>query len=68
MRVVVYPGTFDPVTLGHEDILKRAAQLFDQVLVGVAVAACSNDMPITGILRRKNLVHNLIHFSDIPLG
>jgi len=38
MRVVVYPGTFDPVTLGHEDILKRAAQLFDQVLVGVAVA------------------------------
>ncbi len=38
MRVVVYPGTFDPVTLGHEDVLKRAAQLFDRVIVGVAVA------------------------------
>jgi pantetheine-phosphate adenylyltransferase len=34
--IAVYPGTFDPITLGHEDMLRRAAQLFDQVIVAVA--------------------------------
>jgi len=35
-RIAVYPGTFDPITLGHEDIVRRAAHLFDQVIVAVA--------------------------------
>ena len=35
-RIAVYPGSFDPITLGHLDVVKRAAQLFDQVIVGVA--------------------------------
>ena len=33
----IYPGTFDPLTLGHEEIISRAAKLFDNVLVAVAV-------------------------------
>jgi pantetheine-phosphate adenylyltransferase len=33
---VLYPGTFDPITLGHEDLVRRAARLFDRVVVGVA--------------------------------
>ncbi len=33
---VVYPGTFDPITRGHEDVVRRAAGLFDEVVVGVA--------------------------------
>jgi pantetheine-phosphate adenylyltransferase len=33
----VYPGTFDPMTLGHEDVVRRAAQLFDRLVVVVAV-------------------------------
>ncbi|HSS27303.1 MAG TPA: pantetheine-phosphate adenylyltransferase, partial [Usitatibacter sp.] len=32
----VYPGTFDPITNGHEDLIQRASRLFDEVLVGVA--------------------------------
>lgn len=36
--LAVYPGTFDPMTLGHSDVVRRAAQLFDRVIVGVAVA------------------------------
>lgn len=36
--IAVYPGTFDPMTLGHEDIIRRTAQLFDTVIVAVAVA------------------------------
>lgn len=35
-RIAVYPGTFDPITRGHEDIVRRAANLFDQVIVAVA--------------------------------
>lgn len=34
--IAVYPGTFDPITLGHEDIVRRAANLFDEVIVAVA--------------------------------
>ena len=36
MRLCIYPGTFDPITYGHLDVLERAARLFDQVLVSVA--------------------------------
>jgi len=35
-RVAVYPGTFDPITNGHEDLVRRAAGLFDRVVVGIA--------------------------------
>jgi pantetheine-phosphate adenylyltransferase len=35
-RKAVYPGTFDPITLGHEDLVRRAARLFDQVILAVA--------------------------------
>ena len=37
MRTVMYPGTFDPITNGHIDIIKRAKELFDAVVVTVAV-------------------------------
>ena len=36
--IAVYPGTFDPITLGHEDVVYRAAQMFDKVVVAVAAA------------------------------
>ena len=36
MLTVVYPGTFDPFTRGHEDLVRRAAKLFERVVVGVA--------------------------------
>ena len=36
MRICVYPGTFDPVTNGHMDIILRAAALFDKMIIGIA--------------------------------
>jgi pantetheine-phosphate adenylyltransferase len=39
MLTVVYPGTFDPFTRGHEDLVRRAAKLFDHVIIGVADSA-----------------------------
>lgn len=38
LRVAVYSGTFDPLTLGHEDVARRAALLFDEVIMAVAIA------------------------------
>jgi pantetheine-phosphate adenylyltransferase len=43
-RVGVYPGTFDPVTNGHVDIIRRAARLLDTLVVGVAVSAGKGPM------------------------
>ncbi|HWY75940.1 MAG TPA: adenylyltransferase/cytidyltransferase family protein, partial [Verrucomicrobiae bacterium] len=36
MRTVVYPGSFDPLTNGHLDVIQRATKLFDRVIVAVA--------------------------------
>lgn len=35
MKIAIYPGSFDPVTLGHFDIIKRSAKMFDKVIIGV---------------------------------
>lgn len=43
-RIAVYPGTFDPITLGHEDIVRRAANLFDEVIVAVAGSTNKNTL------------------------
>lgn len=37
MSIAIYPGTFDPVTFGHLDVLKRACRLFDKVIVALAI-------------------------------
>ncbi len=44
MLKVVYPGTFDPFTRGHEDLVRRAAKLFDRVVVGIADSASKRPM------------------------
>ena len=43
-RVAVYPGTFDPPTLGHMDIIGRAALLFDRLIVGVFTNASKSPL------------------------
>ena len=60
--VAVYPGTFDPITLGHEDIVRRAAQLFDRVIVAVAVAHHKKTM--FSLDERMAMVREV--FADAP--
>ena len=43
-RIALYPGTFDPVTFGHIDIMCRALKLFDQVIVAVALNPNKNPL------------------------
>ncbi len=54
MKIGVYPGTFDPVTNGHLDILRRSLDLFDQVVV--AVASDSNKTPLFSMDERISLI------------
>lgn len=44
MRIGVYPGTFDPITLGHMDIIKRSAKLVDKLIIGVTTNIAKSPM------------------------
>ena len=47
MSTALYPGTFDPVTNGHLDVLKRASKLFDQVIVAVSAGIQESKRPLS---------------------
>lgn len=44
LKRAIYPGTFDPVTVGHLDIMKRACSMFDEIVVAVAMSASKSPM------------------------
>lgn len=58
MKIALYPGTFDPITNGHIDIIERAAHLFDKVIVTVAVN--SSKTPMFSVEERVNLIQAII--------
>ena len=62
MRIAVFPGSFDPITLGHEDIVKRALPLFDEIIVAVGVNSTKKSR---FSLEQKMKMLNAV-FSDLP--
>ncbi|MBK8848405.1 MAG: pantetheine-phosphate adenylyltransferase [Bacteroidetes bacterium] len=44
MRIAVFPGSFDPITIGHQDIIERASTLFDKMIVGIGTNANKQHM------------------------
>lgn len=58
MLTAVYPGTFDPITLGHEDIVRRAARLFDRVIV--AIAENRNKKPFFSLEERVEMAREVL--------
>ena len=42
MKKAIFPGSFDPITLGHEDIIKRGVSLFDEIVIAIGVNAEKN--------------------------
>ncbi len=58
MRIVVYPGSFDPLTNGHLDVIQRAARLFDKVIV--AVASNEAKQPVFTLEERVQLVQEAV--------
>ena len=59
---ILYPGTFDPITNGHVDLVKRAAKLFDEVVI--AVASGHHKKPLFDFEERVHLVETV--FTDLP--
>jgi pantetheine-phosphate adenylyltransferase len=62
MRTVIYPGSFDPLTNGHLDVIQRAARLFDRVIVAVAESESKN--PLFTLAERLALVKKAV--AHIP--
>jgi pantetheine-phosphate adenylyltransferase len=62
MRTVIYPGSFDPLTNGHLDIIQRAARLFDRVIV--AIASSESKHPLFTLEERVGLARSVI--STMP--
>lgn len=63
---VVYPGTFDPITNGHIDLVTRASKLFDEVVL--AVAANRRKNPLFSIEERVDLARSVLpHFDNVEI-
>ena len=66
MIKVVYPGTFDPLTRGHEDLVRRAARVFDRVVVGVAASEAKSPF-FTGAERVEMARTVLSEFANVEV-
>jgi pantetheine-phosphate adenylyltransferase len=58
MRTVIYPGTFDPITYGHLDVLERALNLFDEIIITIAVNP--NKKPLFSLEERIKLIKQVL--------
>ena len=64
-KVAIYPGTFDPITFGHIDVIKKALKLFDKVIVGLSDG--NNKTYLFDAEERMNIVKKAL-FSDLKLN
>ena len=62
MQRAVYPGTFDPMTMGHVDLVKRASKLFDSVII--AIASSDSKKPMFSLEERIEIGNKI--FADDP--
>lgn len=66
MKIAVYPGSFDPVTLGHIDIIERSCEIFDEVIV--AVMYNKNKRPMFNVDERVNLLKGATkHLKNVTI-
>ena len=65
-RIAVYPGSFDPITLGHVNVMQRASKLFDRLIVGVGVNI--EKQTLFTAEQRHQLIHDATaHFDNIEI-
>lgn len=65
--VAIYPGTFDPITRGHVDVVERACRMFDQVIV--AIATNVKKQPLFDLNKRLTLAQDsLQHLSNVTIS
>jgi len=64
-KIAIYPGTFDPITLGHIDIINRAAKLFDHLIIAVARDSAKN--PLFNLDERLELIKGELNIPGISV-
>jgi pantetheine-phosphate adenylyltransferase len=66
MTIAVYPGTFDPMTRGHEDLVRRASKLFSTIIVGVADSRAKR--PLFTQAERMDIAREVLgHYSNVKV-
>jgi pantetheine-phosphate adenylyltransferase len=66
MVIAVYPGTFDPFTRGHEDLVRRGSSIFDELVVGIADS--KNKKPIFNLEERIQIAQEVLgHYSNVRI-
>ena len=67
MITAIYPGTFDPLTRGHEDLVRRVASLFDQVVVGIAQSRAKK--PFFSLEERVEIAREVLgHYPNVRVA
>jgi pantetheine-phosphate adenylyltransferase len=62
MRIALFPGTFDPITLGHVDVVRRALPLFDKIVVGIGLN--STKQPMFPVEQRLAWIHDIFRNDE----
>ena len=66
MRRAIYPGSFDPITMGHLDIIERSARLFDEVIVALLLNI--EKQPMFTTEERVDMIREVIPWSNVRVG
>ena len=66
MKIAIYPGSFDPVTFGHLDVISRSAKMVDKLIIGVLIN--NNKTPLFSTEDRVRMINELIsEYSNVEV-
>ena len=66
-KIAIYPGTFDPLTNGHIDIIERSSKIFDHLIIAVVERNSKKDLLFSAKDRRRLIEKSLVHLSNIKV-
>lgn len=66
MKRAIYPGTFDPITYGHLDIIERSSRIFDELIVGILVN--NSKQPLFSVSEREEMIKEAVaHMNNVKV-
>ena len=65
MNKAIYPGTFDPITFGHIDIIERCSKIYDEVVVGVLNSSNNKKMLFDAVDRKEMIEKSISHLDNV---
>ena len=65
LNIAIYPGSFDPITNGHLDIITRSSKLFDKVIIGISKTSSSKKYLFSDDERLQLLIKNTTHLNNV---